>query len=173
MERRPPTGLVGDACALIDILEANESVLTLIAQHVAPVIVPTPVLAEIQQLDELRCTALGLTVVEPTLEQLDEAADQHPALSFADRICLIVARDSGYACLTNDGSLGEECRARGVAQMRGLRPLLELVELGVLSLRAALATVDLIAQANPYITSAVVLEFARLAEEADDRLTGR
>ncbi len=162
MEGPPqPTAFVGDACALIDILDANESVLALIVKHVAPVIVPTPVLGEIRQLDERHCTALGLTVLEPSLEQLDEAADFHPALSFADMVCLIVARDGNYVCLTSDGPLGDECEARGVTRMRGLRPLILLVERGVLTPAAAVATVELIALRNAYITDAVVAEFVR------------
>ncbi|MFN8630065.1 MAG: hypothetical protein U0838_06975 [Chloroflexota bacterium] len=157
-----PTGLVGDASALIDLLDANESVITLIVEHVAPIILPTPVLAEISQLDDLRCTALGLTVLEPTLDQLAEAADEHPALSFADQVCLIVARDNGWVCFTSDGPLGTECLARHVPTMRGLRPLIVLVECGALSPAAAIATVERIAQKNRYITAAIVGEFVEI-----------
>ena len=85
MAATPPTGLVGDACVLIDFADANEPVLGLIARHVARVIVPTPVLAEVGSLDELKCAALGLEVLEPTLDQLREAAVAHPKLSFADK----------------------------------------------------------------------------------------
>jgi hypothetical protein len=166
-----PVALVGDASVLIDIVDANEAVLALIAQHVAPVIVPTPVLAEVETLDDVKCEALGLTVVEPPLDQLREAATPHPALSFADRICLIVARDGGHTCWTNDGPLGDECKAKGVARMRGLRPLLHLVESGALSLAAAIGTVEAIHTNNPYITSSIVGEFRRLALAADRRRT--
>lgn len=152
---------------LIDIADANEAVLALIVQHVAPVIVPTPVLAEIDTLDELKCAALGLEVVEPTLDQLRDAARPHAALSFADKVCLIVARDGGATCWTNDGPLGDECDANGVPRMRGLRPILALVERGLLPLAAAIGTVELIGANNTYITPAIVEEFRRLANEAD------
>lgn len=82
MEGTPPLALVAGASVLIDIADANEAVLALVAQHVSRVIVPTPVLAEVDTLDELKCAALGLEVVEPTLDQLREAAVPHPALSF-------------------------------------------------------------------------------------------
>jgi hypothetical protein len=169
MRARQPTGYVGDSCALIDLLDANESVLSLIVQHLAPLIVITPVLGEIAQLDVRRCVALGPTVVEPSLEQLDEAADPHPGLSFADRLCLIVARDGGLVCLTNDGPLGAECITRGVATERGLRPLITLVRLGVLTAEAAIATVQRVATSNSYVTEAVVADFIRQAREASER----
>ena len=83
MEGTPRQALVGDASVLIDIADANEAVLGLIAQHLARVIIPTPVLAEVDGLDELKCAALGLEVVEPTLDQLREAATPHSALSLS------------------------------------------------------------------------------------------
>ncbi|TAK00614.1 MAG: hypothetical protein EPO36_08190 [Chloroflexota bacterium] len=157
---------------LIDIADANEAVLALIAQHLARVVVPTPVLAEVDSLDELKCAALGVEVVEPTMDQLREAANPHPALSFADKVCLIVARDGGATCWTNDGPLSDECQANGVPRMRGLRPLIELVEAGALALDVAVGTVDLISANNPYITPAIVSEFRRLADEAHRRWRG-
>lgn len=172
MEGTPPLALVGDASVLIDIADANEAVLALIVQHVARVIVPTPVLAEVDTLDELKCAALGLDVVEPSMDQLREAAVQHAALSFADKVCLIVARDTGATCWTNDGPLGDECKSIGVPRIRGLRPILALVERGALPLAAALGTVELISGNNSYITPGIVEEFRRLATEADQARAG-
>ncbi len=167
MEGTPRSTLVGDASVLIDIADANEAVLGLIAQHLARVIIPTPVLAEVDGLDELKCAALGLEVVEPTLDQLREAAIPHPALSFADKVCVIVARDAGGIAWSNDGPLGDECDALGVARMRGLRPLITLVEAGALAIEVAVGTVDLISANNPFITPPIVAEFHRLAGDAD------
>jgi len=169
VEGTPQLTLVGDASVLIDIADANEAVLGLIAQHLARVIIPTPVLAEVDSLDELKCAALGLDVVEPTLDQLREAAIPHPALSFVDKVCLIVARDGGGTAWTNDGPLGDECDAHSVPRMRGLRPLIALVEAGALAIDVAVGTVDLISANNPYITPPIVAEFRRLAGDADRR----
>ncbi|NJD27653.1 MAG: hypothetical protein FIA92_05095 [Chloroflexi bacterium] len=169
MEGTPRLTLVGDASVLIDIADANEAVLGLIAQHLARVILPTPVLAEVDSLDELRCAALGLDVVEPTLDQLREAAVPHPALSFADKVCMIVARDAGGTAWTNDGPLGEECDTHGVPRMRGLRPLIALVEAGAIAIDVAVGTVDVISTNNPYITPQIVAEFRRLAGDANRR----
>jgi rRNA-processing protein FCF1 len=157
---------------LIDIADANEAVLGLIARHLARVIIPTPVLAEVDGLDELKCAALGLEVVEPTLDQLREAATPHPALSFADKVCMIVARDGGGIAWTNDGPLGDECNAHGVPRMRGLRSLIELIAAGALAIDVAVGTVDLISANNPYITPPIVAEFRRLAGDTDRRRLG-
>lgn len=157
---------------LIDIADANEAVLALIVRHVARIVVPTPILAEVDTLDELKCAALGLDVVEPTLGQLREAAVPHPALSFADKVSLIVARDAGATCWTNDGPLGDECKSNGVPRMRGLRPILALVERGALPLAAAVGTVELISANNSYITPAIVEECRRLATEVDQGRVG-
>lgn len=172
MEGPPRLTLVGDASGLIDIADANEAVLGLIARHLGRVVIPTPVLAEVDNLDELKCAALGLEVVEPTLDQLREAAIPHPALSFADKVCMIVARDAGGTAWTNAGPLGAECDAHGVPRMRGLRPLIELVEAGALAIDVAMGTVDLISANNPYITPQIVAEFRRLAGDADRRPVG-
>jgi rRNA-processing protein FCF1 len=172
VEGTPRRPLVGDASVLIDVADANEAVLGLIAQHVARVVIPTPVLAEVDNLDELKCAALGLEVVEPAMDQLREAAIHHPALSFADKVCMLVARDAGGIAWTNDGPLGDECDAHGVPTMRGLRPLIELVAVGALAIDVAVGTVDLISANNPYITPPIVAEFRRLAGDADRRRTG-
>jgi hypothetical protein len=172
VEDTPRSTLVGDASVLIDIADANEAVLALIAQHVARVVIPTPVLAEVDGLDELKCAALGLEIVEPTLDQLREAADPHPALSFADKVCMIVARDAGGITWTNDGPLGDHCDAHRVPRMRGLRPLIALVEAGALAIDVAVGTVDLISTSNLYITPAIVAEFRRLAGIADQERVG-
>jgi rRNA-processing protein FCF1 len=169
MDETPRATLVGDVSVLIDIADANEAVLALIARHVARVVIPTPVLDEVDSLDELKCAALGLEVVEPSLDQLREAAVPHAALSFADKVCVIVARDAGATCWTNDGPLADECAANGVPRLRGLRPVLTLVELGSLALDVAIGTVELIGANNPYITAGIVAEFRRLAAEADRR----
>jgi len=158
-----PAGIVGlvfDASAVIDIADADRALLTLIAERLAPVIIPTPILDEVETLSEADCTVLGLTVVEPSLDQLTEAAVRRGRLSEEDHLCLIVARDSGAICVTSDGALYDECVAAGVEVWRGLRPLIRLVELGHLEARIAIVTVRAIRATNSYITMAVVRAFA-------------
>ena len=160
MGPRVAVGLIFDASALIDIVDAQPALLTLIAQAIAPVIIPTPVLGEVSTLSEDDCVALGLTVLEPSLGQLADAATARGRLSEEDHLCLIVARDLGATCVTSDGALYNECIAAGVAVWRGLRPLMTLVELGRLDARAAIVTVRTIRATNAYITASVVRAFA-------------
>jgi hypothetical protein len=67
----------------------------------------------VEQLDEAACAELGLVVVDGTLEQLTEAGAGTGRLSFEDRVCLILARDNGWTCVSNDGRLRRECEAAG------------------------------------------------------------
>lgn len=152
-------GLVFDASALIDIVDADPTLLTTVAREIGPVLIPIPVLREVSTLTEEDCDALGLTIVVPTLEQLDEAATARGSLSEEDHLCLIVARDLGAICVSSDGALHKACVAEGVDVWRGLRPLIVLVAGGHLEVRAAIVTVRAIRKSNAYITTAVVHAF--------------
>jgi rRNA-processing protein FCF1 len=152
-------GLVFDASALIDIVDADPALLTSVAQHIAPVLIPMPVLREVSSLTEEDCAKLGLTLVEPTMEQLEEAATAGGRLSEEDHLCLILARDSGAVCVTSDGALYKACKRDGVEVWRGLRPLIVLVARGHLEIHAAIATVRAIKRSNLYITTVVVRSF--------------
>ena len=87
--------LLVDANVLIDYANTDPTVLSLVARHLGPVHVPRDVLDEVRQLDEEACDRLGLLVVEGTLGQLLEAGAAGGALSFADWMCLILARRRG------------------------------------------------------------------------------
>lgn len=93
-------GFVFDASALIDIVDSDPTLLTLIAREIAPVLIPFPVLREVSTLTEEHCLGLGLIIVVPTIEQLEEAATARGSLSEEDHLCLIVARDLGATCVT-------------------------------------------------------------------------
>ncbi len=179
MAHHAEVGLVFDASALIDVVDSDPTLLTLIAREIAPVLIPLPVLREVSTLTEEDCVALGLTIVVPTLEQLEEAATARGSLSEEDHLCLIVARDLGATCVTSDGALYKACVAEGIEVWRGLRPLIALVARGHLEAHAAIVTVRSIRKSNAYITTAVVHAFAieirsagrkaaRLKAESDD-----
>ena len=119
---------------LIDIVDTSPNLLTLISANLAPIVVPSPVLREVMTLDEQDCPAFGITVIEPTVDQLLEAGTSRGALSEEDWLCLIVARDSDAICVTNDGALHRACGDRAVPCCRGLRLLIALVECGALRL---------------------------------------
>ena len=111
--------LLVDANVLIDFVTTEPEVLSLVVTHLGSVHVPRDVLLEVEQLEESTCGALGLEVVDGTLDQLAEAATGGGRLSYADRVCLILARDHGWTRVTNDGRLRRECETTGIAVLRG------------------------------------------------------
>lgn len=160
-------GLVIDANVLIDYAATDESVLALAARHLGRLIVPLPVPDEVEQLDAVACERLGIEVVEPTLEQLLEAGAERGRLSFEDRLCLVVARDAGWQCVTNDRRLRAACRAASVPVMWSLELLLELVHLGQFPTDQALAIAVELNRVSPrHITSDIVADFRRHIEES-------
>jgi len=154
-------GLVFDASVLIDYIAVDPSLLGLVARHVGSVVIPLLVLAEVDGLDEPEAIALGLTVHEPTDDQLDEAMARPRSLSFQDAMCFATARDLGLTCVTNDAALGAYCEAAGVPTMRGFRPLITLVDLGVVSRLEGVRMVRSVHARNAYITRSVVVVFVR------------
>ena len=159
MAHHAEVGLVFDASALIDIVDADPTLLTAVARQIAPILIPVPVLREVSTLSKAGCAALGLTVIEPTMEQLEEAATARGSLSEEDHLCLIVARDLGATCVTSDGALYNACISERVDVWRGLRPLIALVSGGHLEVRAAILIVRAIKESNAYITTAVLRAF--------------
>lgn len=154
-----PRGLVPDANVLIDYAESDRDVLTLIARHVAAVHVPSPVLGEVRRLSPREAARLGIEVIEPTLAQASEAAQGTGPTSFEDRLCLIVARDNGWACLTNDKALRKACEQAGVPCVWGLEAMVALVRGKHLPAKRAWAVAEGIGASNPYITKAILGRF--------------
>ena len=153
---------IADANVLIDYAKTSPEILGLVADHVGPVYVAAAVLDEVEQLDEAQCQAIGLTVVDGTLAQLTEASQRGGPLSFEDKLCLVLARDHGWACLSNDGPLRDACAAQGVSVVWGLEIMLQLVEAGHLGVDKAIAVADAIHAVNPlYITQKIVSAFRR------------
>lgn len=138
-----------------------------------PVVIPLPVLIEVDGLDEDGATALGLMVYESTRAQMDEAMERPRTLSFEDYICFVTARDLGMTCVTNDDALLDYCREQGISTMRGFRPLLMLVGNRVLTPLSSLRVVRAIHERNAYITRAVVVAFVREVREIAHTLRAR
>jgi len=158
--RWPP--LLIDANVLIDFADSDVTVLRLVVRHLAPVSVLRPVLREVTQLDATDCDRLDLSLFEPSVEQLLEAGARRRSLSFFDRLCLIVSRDQGWACVTNDTVLRKECATEGVRTVWGLELLVGLVGARHLGNRSALTIATAIHHNNPRHISRAIL--SRLAE---------
>lgn len=154
--------LLFDANVLIDLYDADSSIFRVISGSVGPVHVVLPVFEEVEQIDEADAEALGITLVEPELAQFVAAAKLSRRLSAEDRVCLIVARDEGWTCVTNDRALRRECDAASVEVIWGLDLLALAVEAGGLSAPDAASLARTIAENNPtHITAAVLERFLR------------
>jgi hypothetical protein len=149
-----------DACVLIDFVTTDASLLTLVADHVGSIHVASVVLAEVDQLDESDAVSLGLRVVEPDLALAADAAMRRGALSLEDWTSLLLAKDNGWTCVSNDRRLRRECTAEKVPVLWSLALLTRLVDAGALAAEAAVATVRAMHAANPrYITPRLVARF--------------
>lgn len=154
-------GLSFDADVLIDYVACDPALLALIAVHLGPVVIPLPVLGEVEGLDEAGARALGMAIHESTDDEIDEALGRPRTLSFADYLCFTAARELGLTCVTNDEALATHARAAGVPVVRGFRPLLTLVEADALSQLRSLRAVRAVHTRNSYITRMVVVAFAQ------------
>ncbi len=150
-----------DANVLIDLCEADRTVIRLISDHVGKVHVPLPVLREeVDQIDEDEYADLGIVPVDPPLQTAADAATRRAGLSFHDHLCLLLARDNGWTCVTNDGRLRCECAAENVPVLWGLETVALLVDDGVLTAKAAEEIGRAIQRANPkFITVSVIAAF--------------
>lgn len=172
MKRSPVSRtLILDANVLIDYARSELSILELAARHLGSVLIPLPILEEVDQLTEEDCARLGMSVIEPTLEELTEAASGGGKLSFQDHLCLNLARKGGLTCVTNDNRLRRECTASGVQVLWGLEVMSELVAEFVLPAEVALTTATAIHEINPrHITDEILRRFeTRVKNVGHDR----
>jgi predicted nucleic acid-binding protein len=163
--------LVMDANVLIDFYETDVTVLKLVSDQIGTVHVPTPVLIEeVERIRREDWTALGIVPVEPSIEIAVEAAGRRRGLSFHDWLCLLIAKEAGFTCVTNDMRLRRECEAEGVPVCWGLELLALLVDRAVLTRAAAMLLAEAIHRANPAFIGLKVLErFRKRIGEPSDR----
>lgn len=152
--------LLVDANVLIDFCTADLTALALVSRHLWPVLVPTPLLGEVRQISAPDCDRHGLKLHQPSPEQLLAAGTRRRSLSFLDHLCLIVARDEGWVCATNDKVLRKECRVEGVRTRWGLELLVALVEAEHLTRASAVNIAHEIHTNNRYhITRTILARF--------------
>ncbi len=122
-----------DACVLIDFCQEDSTLLMLAGRCLGPIVVLSPILEEVHELDASECARLNLEVVEPEVELLLEAIIPRGGLSLRDRLCLGFARRHSCRLYTNDKPLLNAALADGIDARWGLEILVELVALGELS----------------------------------------
>ena len=154
--------LVIDANVLVDYQAADLAILALVNRHVGVVHILTTMLAEVEGFDESDCERLGFRVVEPTFAQVAEAAAPAGRLSFQDRTCLLVCRDHGWTCVSNDRALRKACESDGIEVVWGLELMLELVRHGHLPAEHASEAAERIHLANPVFVSSAILAAFRM-----------
>lgn len=164
----PPPTLIIDANVLIDYLETDISILSLVSRHLGPVCVATPVLREVLELDASECEDLGIAIIEPTLKEARQAGPRRRGgLSFQDRICLAIARHRGLVCATNDKGLRRACGSASVEVQWGLELAIRLVQGGHLPPEDA-RTIARQMHELPSISARVLEAFERQLDELDD-----
>jgi hypothetical protein len=109
--RRPL--LLMDANVLIDFCDSDRTVIPLISKHIGRVHVPMPILLEeVEQFKDFDWTELGIVGIEPSLALVTQAAQRRAGLSFHDHLCLLLAGEHRWTCVTNDGRLRRECKPK-------------------------------------------------------------
>jgi len=154
--------LIIDANVLIDYANTDLSILKLVTNHIAPIHVPSVVLDEVDQLSVNDCSDIGITVVEETIEILLSAGEKRGALSFEDHVCLLLAKENSWTCVSNDKPLHRACTNEDITVMWGLRLMIELVKKDMLDKMDAMEIAESIQQSNPkHITTEIVEEFRK------------
>jgi hypothetical protein len=129
----------------------------LICRYVGQIYLATPVLNEINEIDEDGCIEIGIKLLGPELEQVMSAAARKGPLSFQDNLCLILAKEHGLTCVTNDKALRRACELQGVPLIWGIELICILVESGGLPVKHAQNIILTIQRNNPkYITDSIV-----------------
>lgn len=160
------TVLLADADVLIDYRESEIKILELVVQNIGRVVVLAPVLDEVQGVTPAQCTQLGVEVVEVETDLLIQASEVEARVSFNDRLCLVACSEEGWTCVTNDGALRRLCDSHGVATRFGLSLMVDLVALGSLTRRRAIAIARQIQASNPlHINERVLRRFLGALEE--------
>ena len=158
--QRKPTVLLADADVLIDYRESDLAILALVARHLGRLAVLPPVLDEVRGVTAKECGRLGIEIVEVETERMLLATEVESSVSFNDRLCLVVCREEGWTCLTNDGALRRLCKRHDVETRFGLGLMVDLVEAGALTRRRAVAVARRIRASNPlHITDRVLDRF--------------
>jgi len=157
-----------DACVLIDYIKADRYVLELIVKHIGPVHVVSPVVEEVNEVEnEEELAELGLVIIEPELKHAFTAASTQNSLSFQDKLCLLTAKRHGFTCVTNDKSLRKQCSAAKIPLLWGLELLATLHKSGGISAKSAIDLARQIHCDNPrHITASILERFIKIIHDS-------
>ena len=146
-----------DANVLIDVRNADLSILKLFVDKVAPLHVLQPIVDEVGDVTGRDLERLGVSVVHASAEDILAVSQRARALSLQDALCVEECSKSGHTCISNDKAVRAECGRRGIARMWGLEMLLFLVEAGALRRAKAHSFAKEMRRHNPaHITEAIL-----------------
>ena len=161
-----PTVLLADADVLIDYRDSDLAILGLVARHMGRVAVLAPILDEVRNLTAFEAERLGIEVIGVETDWLLRATDVESRISFNDRLCLVVCRDEGWTCVTNDRALRRLCARYRVKTRFGLALMVELVANGVLTRQRAMTVARQIQASNPFhITDRILTRFVSVLDK--------
>jgi len=153
MPVRPRGLFVIDANVLIDYLQVDPAMLTLMATHLGPIHVPRRVIDEIifPPMEIIDYENLGLLVVIEELVEIEAAVTlEIKGLSVPDKIVMVMSKMRLWIPITNDTRLrGAIAASGGLPPKWGLELMLELIDGGHLTAAAAIVTARRIVEANP------------------------
>lgn len=148
-----------DACVLIDYMNGDPDLFKLIASHIGPIYVATPILEEIDSIQSIQeLEDLGLLPIDPDIEDVFIAGQLNGPTSFQDNICLLTARRQGFTCITNDKNLRRNCEASEIPTIWGMTLILELTKASGISKKEAAVIGIAIHKTNPRHISKKVLD---------------
>jgi len=151
--------IISDANVLIDYVKANKKVLHLATKHLCDIHVPVEVLKEVKDITRDELEKLGISIFEPTLDQVINAAKKSFGLSFQDQLCFLIAKEQGWVCATNDKQLRGQCEKDGVDVIWGLEIMVLLNKEGQLDRVECEKTVERISASNRYIGKDLIKRF--------------
>lgn len=163
--------VISDANVLIDYIRAAKNVLRIMATQLWELHVPQVIVDEVEELTLSEARKLGLIIYAPTVDEYTEASVLGGGLSGRDKLCICIARNNGWACLTNDVLLRKKCKAAQVPVIWGLEALILLHNRNLFSMPQAIETAWAIHNVNPhYIHKTLVKEFVVRIQKENEKL---
>ena len=148
-----PVVLLADADVIVDYRDSDRQILELVGHHLGRMrVLPSahdvldgqPAVAVPERIPP------GVEVVDVDPAQVLRAVEVQRNLSFNERLCVVICRERGWTCVTNDGALRRFCERHGVETRFGLNLLMELVAAGAITRKRAEAVARRIHASNPW-----------------------
>ena len=151
--------LITDSCVLIDYAKSAKDALMMLAREVRVVVPRILLVEEVHDLSINEAISLGLDIIDAPTEALLEAARMPRPLSSFDWLCLILARDNHWTCVSNDKRLRAQCLSVGVRTQWSLEPLVLLVRRKKLPKERAEKIARAMAEQNPFVGTPIIRRF--------------